>query len=104
VNLHSFNWSQLLLALLLLLIFIVAAAMNARAAIFSRKGKNISLVPFIGGTAGTISFLIMPFSMFRRFWWVPLVLDWGCIPGLAQAGWYWFWIWKRNAEARRRLK
>lgn len=44
--------------------------------------KRESLLPFVGGIAGTIGLWLLPMSQTRHFWWVPLVIDLGCGPML----------------------
>ena len=46
------------------------------------KKKQPSWIPLLGGLFGVIALLIVPIDGARAFWWVPLVLDFGCAPGL----------------------
>ena len=41
--------------------------------------KRASLIPFIGGILGTVGIVCLPVVSIRRFWWIPLVADPGCI-------------------------
>jgi hypothetical protein len=44
--------------------------------------KRESILPFVGGIAGAIGFLLLPVSQAKHYWWVPLVIDLGCGPML----------------------
>lgn len=43
--------------------------------------RHSSSAPLVGGTLAAIGILVVPNSNVHAFWWVPLFLDWGCIPG-----------------------
>ena len=43
-----------------------------------------SWTPLLAGVAGLIGLLLLG-GAFRRFWWAPLLLDWGSLPGLIHA-------------------
>jgi hypothetical protein len=40
-----------------------------------------SWVPLIGGVSGILGALVSPVETIRHLWWLPLLLDFGCIPG-----------------------
>lgn len=42
-----------------------------------RRGESISVIPFIGGVSGALAVLILPITGIRRWFWLPLFLDWG---------------------------
>jgi hypothetical protein len=44
-----------------------------------------SLIPMLGGVGGMISLLVLPGAGFHYYCWVPLLLDWGSLPGLLYA-------------------
>lgn len=44
-----------------------------------------SWVPLIGGLCGLTACLLTPLSELQHFWWMPLVLDYGSLPGLVHA-------------------
>ena len=51
--------------------------------------KHSSRIPFLGGIAGAIAILIVPplpflpiASSLKPYFWVPLLLDFGCVPDL----------------------
>jgi hypothetical protein len=68
-------------------IFLLVAGMNAivfwRSTI--RRKEAGSWVPLLGGVAGVTSLLTVPITNWSRLWWLPLVLDYGSIPGLVHA-------------------
>ncbi len=43
--------------------------------------KHSSITPLVGGLLTTLGLLLMP-SGYRTLWWMPLVVDVGCIPSL----------------------
>lgn len=48
--------------------------------------KHSSWIPLAGGVLSTIGLVTLPYPALRSFWWLPLALDWGCLPGLAYSG------------------
>lgn len=52
------------------------------------KRKHSSWVPLVGGLVGVAGLFIVPLDRLHSYWWVPLILDWGCVPGLLHSGWY----------------
>ena len=44
--------------------------------------KHSSWIPLIGGIAGSASLLVYQNPNLHIYWWIPLVIDWGCLPGL----------------------
>jgi hypothetical protein len=47
------------------------------------RKKNIgSIVCLYGGLSGAIGLTIAPLSQPHHWWWLPFLLDWGCLPGL----------------------
>ena len=52
------------------------------------RRKHSSWVPLLGGLLGVGGFLTVPLERAHSWWWIPLVLDWGCVPGFLHAGWY----------------
>jgi len=45
--------------------------------------KRATMIPLVGGIVGTIGLLLLPVTGIRCFWWVPLMVDLGCVPMLA---------------------
>jgi hypothetical protein len=44
--------------------------------------KSFSVVPFIGGILGAIGLAMAPEPSLSRFWWIPLLVDYGSAPSL----------------------
>ena len=42
-------------------------------------GSGYSMAPLIGGLIGTIGCLISPSATIRTFWWIPPIIDPGCV-------------------------
>jgi len=69
-----------LIAGILILISVYAVVGNALIAInwWSSK-KRATMIPFIGGVAGLIGVLLLPIPRARDFWWLPPIVDLGCV-------------------------
>jgi hypothetical protein len=52
------------------------------------KRKAPSWIPLVGGVTGVIGLWIIPVPAAHRWWWVPLVLDWGSLPGFSMVAYY----------------
>ena len=76
---------QTITAALLFVLFAWLAAMNARVFwnTFVRRQSTPSWIPLVGGLCGMLSLLVVPVPGAGRWWWVPLLVDWGSIPGIA---------------------
>ena len=57
--------------------------------LFGRKPE--SWIPLIGGVSGTLACLIAPSIEIRAWWWLPLLLDFGTLPGSVWTGVYLLW-------------
>jgi hypothetical protein len=70
-------------ATVFLLLFFLLAVANAYsvAASFWHK-RHISAVPFFGGIAGVLGFLVTPVKHVNEWWWLPLIVDYGSAPVL----------------------
>lgn len=44
------------------------------------QGRHVSMLPLVPGVIGAGAMLIGPFEWMRGFFWLPLLLDVGCIP------------------------
>jgi hypothetical protein len=49
---------------------------------FYLYGKRGSQIPFIGGILGLLGVWLAPGGVLLKYWWIPLVLDIGCLPFL----------------------
>lgn len=56
-----------------------------------------SWVPLIGGLALMIALLLCPLPGTARWWWLPLLVDYGCVPGFAHTAWY-YWRHRHDEE------
>lgn len=45
-------------------------------------GKHSSWVPGLGGIFVGIGIATLPLPAVRPYWWICLLLDWGCAPGI----------------------
>lgn len=45
-----------------------------------KKKKSPSVTPFLGEVFTMIAFYIIPGNRYQYLSWIPLILDWGCIP------------------------
>lgn len=48
--------------------------------LFKRRKRFESFVPLMGGVTGMIGIVLFPVERFRWLWWVPLIVDLGCVP------------------------
>lgn len=53
-----------------------------------RKKCVRSWIPLVGGSSVAIAFAISSLTVFKAYWFVPLLLDFGCIPGITHAVFY----------------
>jgi hypothetical protein len=69
---------------LLFAVCVWLASMNAYVFFkgFILRKKAPSWIPLVGGLCGALSVIALPVPGVRYWWWVPLVLDWGSVPGL----------------------
>jgi len=78
---NSILW---IVAVLFFALFTWLASMNASVFWngFVRRRKSPSWIPMIGGLCGTIALTIVPVPGAKWWWWLPLILDWGSVPGI----------------------
>jgi hypothetical protein len=50
--------------------------------IYLFRSRHSSWVPVLGGALGSIGCLASPHPELNGVWWLPLLLDWGTIPGI----------------------
>lgn len=89
------------LAVLLLTFSACVIALNA-ACIYAQvvRQKYSSWIPLVGGIAGMIGCLIFPHGHLRSYWWLPLILDYGCMVGMTHTLVFYTWRWWKNRRAR----
>jgi hypothetical protein len=46
----------------------------------------------VGGGLASIGLGLCPSPSVSRLWWVPLIADFGCVPGFAHAGLVAIWV------------
>jgi len=87
------NIVGVLVSVVLAAFFLLSAAVNAQIMFGLGKsmrkareeGRNVSMVPLVGGIAGAIAVATGPWPAARAFFWVPPLLDVGCGPYLLLA-------------------
>jgi|CXWL01.1.fsa_nt_gi hypothetical protein len=55
------------------------------------RGERRSVIPLVGGLLVSFGLLVLPLEGIRRFWWLPLLCDYGTIAlpiGLAASWWH----------------
>lgn len=63
--------------------------------------KRYSCIPIVGGAIGFIGMLVSPFPLLRQLWWLPLLLDYGCLPALVSLAFLLIYRWLRmNAKGK----
>lgn len=76
-------WMRVGFGALLIALFVWMSICNWRILLlYILYKRRSSLAPFVGGLVGMAGFLVMPFEAAATLWWVPLVLDPGCVPVL----------------------
>ena len=61
--------------------FAWVAFINLRTAIrWYLHRKRGSSIPLIGGLLGCVAMIAVPLNGFDNYWWVPLLVDIGCVP------------------------
>jgi hypothetical protein len=55
--------------------------------------RSGSLIPFFGGIFVAVGIVVLPIEGIRGLWWIPLLIDLGCMPVLLMTGV--FLLWKR---------
>jgi hypothetical protein len=49
---------------------------------YVQKRRPPSWIPLVGGISGAAGLWLLPIAALHRWWWLPLVLDWGSVPGI----------------------
>jgi hypothetical protein len=68
----------------LLLVSFWICALNAGVfwKLFVRKVEAPSWIPLLGGVLGVFGLVVIPVELAHKLCWVPLVLDYGSVPGI----------------------
>lgn len=71
----------------LLAAFVWLAVMNAIVFVKRHvlKRKAPSWIPLLGGIFGVGACYVLPIGDFRWWWFMPLVVDWGSLPGIVDS-------------------
>jgi hypothetical protein len=81
ISTHPMVWLRLIAAASLL---VLCAAITVANVVFMLRGhffhRHSSLVPLFGGAAGAVAVLLLPYDSAHFWWWLPLLLDVGCVP------------------------
>ena len=48
----------------------------------SKKTRSRPIIPLVGGIIGAATLLLIPIPGLSNWWWVPLLIDVGSIPGM----------------------
>ena len=46
------------------------------------KKKHSSWAPLAGGVFAAVGLAILPIAGVAKYWYVPLIVDYGCLPGM----------------------
>ncbi len=90
----------------LLALFLYVAFLNAWILLDGLRGKEYvpSWIPLFGGVCGAMGIGFLPVDAVKTFWWLPLFLDYGTIPGMLHTIWFYIRGKKNGARAGSRLK
>ena len=65
-----------------------------------RRVHSPSWTPLMGGVLMAIGVLLLPFRRLHPWAWVPLLLDWGSVPGLIETVAFYSWLYWKNKKRR----
>jgi hypothetical protein len=90
-----------LVAVPLLLVFFWIASLNAIVFVngFIRKQKTPSWIPLLAGVAGLLGLIAIPVGEAWRLCWLPLLLDWGSVPGIGYTLVFYAVRWMRGGNS-----
>ncbi|SMF41419.1 hypothetical protein SAMN06296036_112161 [Pseudobacteriovorax antillogorgiicola] len=61
-------------------------ALNSFCVVQMIRGYKVgSWIPLLGGGCISIAAIVAPVDTVASLWWVPLLVDWGCVPGIGWA-------------------
>ena len=61
-------------------------------------GKKVSLITLFGGTLGAVGCLLSPNPTVRMLWWLPPLIDPGCVLSLLYMAAFVVWKWWNNGR------
>jgi hypothetical protein len=81
---HKESIASWIIGGVLLLLSLWICALNARVfwMVVVRKVKAPSWIPLLGGTFGVFGLVVIPVELAHRLCWLPLLLDYGSLPGI----------------------
>src|SRR5215510_895806 len=93
-------WVRWIASVILLAVFLWVAVLNASMfwQVYFKGRKASSWIPLLGGSCGALALAISPVPQSSLLWWLPLLLDWGSVPGLL----YPIILYLRKRKTRRR--
>jgi hypothetical protein len=53
-----------------------------------RRIESPSWIPLLGGVLGVVGMLVAPLPHLKAWVWIPLLLDWGSVPGMGYTVWF----------------
>ena len=49
---------------------------------YVKREHTSSWIPMLGGGLGAIALAVLPIANVNKWWWLPLLVDWGSLPGI----------------------
>ncbi|PYP92880.1 MAG: hypothetical protein DMG65_02505 [Candidatus Angelobacter sp. Gp1-AA117] len=78
-----------IIAVLLIAFSALAIIANGHLALQRLRAKNSgSFAMIMGGVLGAIGILLLPVSGAHKWFWLPAVLDFGCLPYFVMLAWF----------------
>ena len=69
------------ISVLLILFSVAAIVANGRLVLERLRGRNSSsFAMIVGGVLGAVGILLLPIPGMHKWFWIPAVLDFGCLP------------------------
>ena len=53
-----------------------------------KRADASSWIPLLAGVLGSVALFMSPVRIMNLWWWIPLVIDWGSLPGIIYAIWW----------------
>lgn len=76
-----------ILSMILVAFFALFACGHVVLAFFRIAGKRpgFSSVPLVNGVLGAVGLALSESSVLSSKWWIPFLVDWGCLPLLVES-------------------
>jgi nicotinamide riboside transporter PnuC len=62
------------------------------------RSTTSSWIPLVGGLAGLFALIIMPLRGVRNWWWLPPIVDLGCVFGTIHTIAWFAWLWFKREK------